>query len=264
MFIERKQLIPKQTIDFHKVKLGYKALGKGKPVILIHGSMISDPWGGFEYDLAKSYQVILPHLPGFGSSDAIVGKLHNTELFAEALCTFIQKLKLTNAPIIAFSLGAVVAVKAATSGCLQGKLILVGFPVQVTTQKLKVVSLIPVWIRRLIGSTTWGRDKLLIPVLRDIIGSKDKKRDDQLLLELQETDTRSLVDLDIDKEINQQIPGLLNHLTNLVIFVYGQTDKLIDTAKNIIKNPVIMPGAGHNVFRSQPQKLLNLLAKIIA
>ncbi len=152
MLAKRHQLKPEHTYLFNNAKMGFSVVGKGKPVILVHGSMISNPWCGFEKELAKSYKVYIPYLPGFGSSDAVDGKRHTTDLFADALCAFVNETELNHAPVVALSLGSVVAVKSAAEGCVKGELILVGMPGNVKSKKLKIASLIPVWLRRAFGS----------------------------------------------------------------------------------------------------------------
>lgn len=244
--------------------MGYSIVGEGKPVILLHGSMISNPWYGFENKLAKSYRVYIPHLPGFGSSDTVSGKRHTTDLFADALCSFIKETKLSNAPVIALSLGTVVTVKLAAKGCIKGKLVLVGMPGKVESEKLRRASLIPIWLRHAFGSTVLIRKKILIPALRDALGSKaDKKRDEELLNSMSEIDTRALVDMNVYEEIVLQVPILLPKLSNKLTFVYGENDKLIESTRNLISSPIIIKGAGHNVFRSQPDKMLAILKDIL-
>ncbi len=255
-----RSLLPKnKTYVFKGSKMSYSIIGKGTAIVLLHGSMISNPWKGFEKELAKYYKVYLPHLPGFGASEAVNNQIHNTELFSEAFHLFIKNALLEKAPIIAFSLGTIVAVKAISKGGINGKLILIGMPLIISSKKLKKASLIPVWIKRILGSTVWGRSKILIPLLRDVIGAADKKRNTQLLKELETTDTHALVDLDPYKEIELQMPRLLKKLGNEAIYIYGANDKLLKTSKNLIKNPIIIKEAEHNVFRSQPKSTLNIL-----
>jgi pimeloyl-ACP methyl ester carboxylesterase len=261
--IRRKQLTPQHSYIFDNAKMGYSVIGEGKPVILLHGSMISNPWKGFENRLAESYKVYLPNLPGFGSSDVIDDQIHTTDLFAEALCAFVNDANLKDVPVIAFSLGTVVTVKSVVNGCIKGKLILVGMPSKVKSEKLKKASLIPMRFRRILGSTVWGREKILIPILRDIVGNAGEKRDNGMLSGLEETDTRSLVDLDVYKEIELQVPVLLPKLSNETVFIYGSKDKLIDSTKDLVLNPIVIEGAEHNVFRTHPDKLLSLLKDIL-
>lgn len=244
--------------------MGFSVIGKGKPVILLHGSLISNPWYGFEKELAKFHKVYIPYLPGFGSSDAVDGKRHTTDLFADALCAFVNETKLNHAPVVALSLGSVVAVKSAAKGCIKGELILVGMPGKVKSKKIEKASHIPVWLRRAFGSTVWARKRILIPAVLDALGSKtDKKREQELLDSMSEIDTRSLVDPDPYNEIVLKMPVLLPKIVNRMTFIYGGNDKLIESTKDLISKPILIKNAGHNIFRSQPGKTLSVLKDIL-
>jgi pimeloyl-ACP methyl ester carboxylesterase len=259
--VKRVKLPKSHTFNFLSSRMNYDVIGSGEPVILLHGSMMSDPWEGFEKELSKTYTVYLPHLPGFGASESIRGRLHNTLLFSEAFCTFLKETNQQNTPVVAFSLGTVVAAKAVEQGCLKGKLILVGTPLTMDSEKLKKASLIPIWLRRLLGSTVWGRKKILIPVLRDITGKANRERDEELLKKLDTTDTKALVDMDVYKEVDLQMPRILPKLKNDIVYIYGEKDKLLEAAKKLLKKLVIIEGAGHNTFRSHPNKTLEVLNK---
>ncbi len=81
----KRTILPREReYEFSGAKLNYRVTGSGKPVILLHGSMVADPWGGFEKLLARHYQVYLPELPGFGASETVPGRVHDTQLFGEA------------------------------------------------------------------------------------------------------------------------------------------------------------------------------------
>ncbi len=260
----QRTIIPKDQTFLHRgVLMNYKVIGIGKPVVLLHGSMIHNPWQKFETELAKNYQVYLPHLPGFGGSDAIDGKVHSTELFSIGLASFLKHTKLENAPVIAFSLGTVIAVSAAAAGTLKGQLILVGVPGKIEGRILAKANLIPLWLRRQICSTSIGRKKILMPLVRDIIGNDAKNEDINLLEELAITDTRALVDLDIFKDVVVKMEKLLPQITNKVVFIYGEHDRLHTSTTHLVKDPLVIEGADHNPFTSQPTKLLSTLIQII-
>lgn len=262
-FQKRKKLPYQKTYDFREATLSYQVLGKGKPVILVHGSMCVDPWEGFEKRLAESYQVYLPHLPGFGASDAIEGKLHNSDLFSEAFCAFIKETKLQDAPVIAFSLGTIVAAKAAAQECFEGKLILVGVPGKVSGWRARLAQVIPLFLRRILVTTRWGKEKLLLPALRENIGETDKGRNEEFLADLLTADPRSIVDLDYKEEVEVGLPRCLPQIKNETVFIYGELDRQKDTDPNLVKDYLTIPGAEHNIFRSQPGKSLEVAKSVL-
>jgi pimeloyl-ACP methyl ester carboxylesterase len=160
-------------------------------------------------------------------------------------------------------LGAVVAIKSAINGTVRGKLVLVGLPGEIESNVMRLTLLIPVWIRRVIGSTRWGRSNVLIPVLRNILGIKNGRQDDKLLDDLATTDTRSLVDTNVEKEVGEQIAKLVPRIQNEHHFIYGAKDPLIDSTKEFVKNPIIIQDADHNVCTSQPEKTLEIFRSIL-
>ena len=57
------------SLSYHDANLRYSDLGKGDPVVLIHGYLESlEIWNGFAEKLAKNYRVISVDLPGHGQS----------------------------------------------------------------------------------------------------------------------------------------------------------------------------------------------------
>lgn len=262
--IERKPTPADRIFKFQGARLHYCRIGKGTPVVLLHGSMNADPWNGFEKKLSHNHSVYLPHLPGFGSSDTVNDRLHNTDLFTEAFIEFMKSVVPNNAPIVALSLGAVVAVKSVYRAGLNSRLVLVGLPLQVKGAGVSFASFIPVAIRRSVISTHWGRKHILLPILRNALGSKpNSEQDRKLITAIEATDTKSMVDLNVEKEINLQIPFLLKQIPNRKSFVYGSNDSLAKTAKQHIDPILYVEGAGHNIFANQNEGVYRLIKTLI-
>ena len=244
--------------------MSYRVVGEGKPVVLLHGSMINDPWEGFEEKLAKFYRVYLPDLPGFGASDAVEGERHNTDLFAQALCQLLEREKLQDAPIIALSLGTVVAVKAAERGCTQGKLALVGMPGKVARGwKTELARIIPIPIAHWLVTTRWGKEKLLIPAVSENIGERNRGLQEEFLRQLEITDPRAIVEVDYKKEIEQDLRASWARVKNERVVIYGELDAQKDTTLDLAREYITIPEAGHSVFRYQPGKALEVIREII-
>ncbi len=262
-FSSRKQLPYQQTYQFMGKTMSYQVLGEGQPVILLHGSMTSVPWNGFETKLAREFKVYIPDLPGFGASDAIEGELHNTDLFAQALREFIKQQNLKDAPIISLSLGTVVSAKAAVSDHTQGKFIFVGAPSQVTGLNAKLLQSIPVSIRRILVGTYWGKDKLLIPTLDNNIGNKTKKDNSKFIADLETSDVRAIADINYLKEINQEFPRVIKQLKNKIIYVYGDRDFQKNHVAYLTDKIIEIKNSGHDVFEDQPEELIKVIKKTI-
>jgi len=250
--MKRLQLPLEHTFQFRGARMNYRKLGNGKPIILVHGSVINWPQiGEFEKGLAQSYEVYLPDMPGFGASDAINGKRHNTDLFAEALCAFVKETNLREAAVVGWSLGTVTTAKAAANGCLQGKLILVGMPGKVGGWKFELARRTPLEILKWLVATRWGQENLLIPILRENIGSEKGNLEEFFEL-VSHTDPRSIVEVDYKKEIERDLPLSLNKVKNKMVFIYGENDKLRGTTDSLIGNYITVFGGTHNTFRINP------------
>jgi pimeloyl-ACP methyl ester carboxylesterase len=252
------------TFRFEGVLLNYRIVGEGRPVILLHGSMVADIWGGFEKLLGKHYKVYLPELPGFGASEAVDGQLHNTELFARALSSFLKYTELERAPVIAFSLGTVVAIKAATISNICGEFILVGMPVRLESKLLQKVIQMPLAARRALATSELARGGILLSILRDVIGTADRGFALKYLSLLKTSDIRAMVDGDPTIEVEKDLPWLLSRVTNKMYFVYGEHDKLRQWGEKLLGREIIMiDDAGHDVFMSQPEKTLKVVMRIL-
>lgn len=90
------------------MKLHYKSLGQGEPLIILHGLFgMGDNWNSIARGLADDYQVILPDLRNHGRSG------HTAEFdiprCAEDILTLLDTLNIERAVIAGHSLGGKVA-----------------------------------------------------------------------------------------------------------------------------------------------------------
>jgi pimeloyl-ACP methyl ester carboxylesterase len=261
---ERVKVAPEQTFNFEGAKLNYRIVGQGSPVVLLHGSMVADLWNGFEKQLGKYYRVYLPELPGFGASEAVEGKIHNMELFARAFAAFVKRAGLESVPIIAFSLGTTVAIKAAGQGEIGGRLILVGMPVRLESKLLERIMQMPVPARRILAKSELARGGILLSILKDVIGTADSGFAIQYLKLLRTSDVRAMVDVDPITDVEKDMPWYLGRLKNRMDFIYGEKDKLRDGAEKFLGRKIrIVAGAGHDIFVSKPKDSLNLLREML-
>ncbi len=260
----KRLIVPhSKTFIFRGAVMNYTVIGGGKPVILVHGSMSHDPWCDMEFELAKYFQLYLPDLPGFGASEEVKGPVHDTDLFSDALDEFVNHTKLSHAPVIGFSLGGVTAIKSASKGNLNGKLVLIGVPGKVKNKKLRIASLLPIRLRHNLALSSLARKKILIPIFKDVIGIKDKERDHILYDAMLSTSVKSLTDINMFERKDRNVLSLLKRVKNETVFIYGEYDKLLTSTKNFVVDPTIIKGADHVVFSSQPQKTLSTLRDIL-
>jgi pimeloyl-ACP methyl ester carboxylesterase len=260
---KRTQLPYSHTFPFHKHKINFQVFGTGKPVIFVHGAFTSSSsyLAGLKL-LAKHYKVYVIDLPGFGASDVIKGKVHNTKLFSEALSAFIKKHNLTSAPILALSLGVITAVKTAASGRTKGKLLLFSPPGHPDKGLLtKLFANFPIPVRRALVSTYWGRKNILLPAASANTGTQ-KGTSDLLLTHFSYTSNQAMVDTNYIQEI-YSYPRYLKKVKNRVVFIFGEHDRMKKEKLDMVKKYVEVPGGGHNVFSDSPKTVVKILRTLL-
>src|SRR6478609_11555949 len=94
------------------VRLRVAEAGVGTPVILIHGLFVDHTsWDLVMPELAGSFRVIAPDLPGFGTSEKPPPSRfpYGIEAFAEAIADLYAGLELGPAAVVGHALGGAVA-----------------------------------------------------------------------------------------------------------------------------------------------------------
>ena len=96
--------------DINGIKLYYATLGKGAPVVLLHGGLgNSDYWGLQAKALARRHKVILVDSRGHGRSSRDT-KPYGYDLMADDVVALLDKLKIKKADIVGWSDGAILGI----------------------------------------------------------------------------------------------------------------------------------------------------------
>jgi len=93
-------------------KFYYEALGKGLPLVFVHGSMNSHVSWNFQRPLSKKYRLILLDLPGHGKSDPLDEEI-SVELFADYVAEFVRGLGVEKMVAVGHSLGGAICIQLA-------------------------------------------------------------------------------------------------------------------------------------------------------
>jgi len=101
-------------IEINGNKINYQTFGSGKPFLFLHGwGSNSDRWIPVAEKIAESgYNVIVPDLPGFGKSDALLIPW-NTNKYIDFIERFIKELNLGEYYLLGHSFGGALASKMA-------------------------------------------------------------------------------------------------------------------------------------------------------
>ena len=96
------------SVSYHGANLRYSDLGKGDPVVLIHGYLESlEIWDGFAEKLARKYRVISVDLPGHGQS-GIYSSMNTMAVMADSVKAVLDHLSIGRAVMVGHSMGGYV------------------------------------------------------------------------------------------------------------------------------------------------------------
>jgi len=99
-------------VDVNGQHIFYSVHGTGKPLILLHGGVSPDSFGGNLAELARGRQVIAVHLQAHGRTPDTDRPLR-TESLGDDVAALIGSLNLGKADVMGYSLGASVALQTA-------------------------------------------------------------------------------------------------------------------------------------------------------
>lgn len=101
-------------IIINGIKTNYKIFGEGKPFLILHGwGSNSERWQTIAEKISeKGFKVIVPDLPGFGSSD-IFSEPWNGNKYTTWLENFVKELNLNDFYLLGHSFGGALASKMA-------------------------------------------------------------------------------------------------------------------------------------------------------
>ena len=81
-----------QVIQYKNKSIYYRVIGKGRPVVLIHGfAEDGNIWKGLIKYLQNNFLLIVPDLPGSGKSEMLDGENVSIEDYAEVIKTILDK-----------------------------------------------------------------------------------------------------------------------------------------------------------------------------
>lgn len=109
-----KAKVKLNSLKVGKYLISYAEVGRGKPIILIHGANIG--WGQWYPNiaqLAKHFKVYAIDLPGSGASSKFDIRNSSIEDLVEAVEKFITSLKLKKIKVVGHSFGGLIVLKLA-------------------------------------------------------------------------------------------------------------------------------------------------------
>ncbi|HEX8068066.1 MAG TPA: alpha/beta fold hydrolase [Thermoleophilaceae bacterium] len=99
-----------ETVRAGELRLAYRELGSGPPVLLVHGWPTSSYlWRDVMPPIARSNRVVAIDLPGFGASDKPPGAHYGFELFSSAIDGLLAQLGIDEVALAGHDIGGPIA-----------------------------------------------------------------------------------------------------------------------------------------------------------
>jgi pimeloyl-ACP methyl ester carboxylesterase len=242
--------------------LGLRVLrkGSGPPLLVVHGSLGNVGWVPLYEQLAESYTVYVPDVPGYGQSDRPEWARSPRDL-AILLQQLLEVLGLGDVTLIGLGFGGFLAAEMASMNQARfSQMVLVG-ATGIRPREGEIAD------QMLIGFPEWG-----LSGFRDLASFRDLFGVDSL-----PDDLYSLWDLSTEMTarvcwkpwmFSDQLPHLLSEVRVPTLLVWGEHDRLvpIDIAHQyqalLPKATLeIVAGAGHVVDLEAPDALTNLIRR---
>ncbi len=267
------------TVQVDGLRLAYRELGDGPPVLLLHGWPTSSfLWREVMRPIAHANHVVALDLPGFGASDKPVGIRYSFDFFAHALDLFLAHLGIDQLGLAVHDLGGPVGLHWALDR-----------PGRLTRLALLNTLVYPEFseaVKEFVRACTTSelREKITSPsglesILRDGLADPTKLGAEVLAAVQAPFRTaearQALADagIGLSRKGFAEIAGRLPTLRIPVRIVYGARDRVLpDVADTMARVKVDLPQAevtvltdcGHFLQEEAPAKVGELLARFFA
>jgi pimeloyl-ACP methyl ester carboxylesterase len=267
------------TVQVDGLTIGYRELGEGPPVLLLHGWPTSSYlWRDVMPPIARSNRVIAPDLPGFGVSDKPLGVKYDFALFERAIDGLLATLEVDKVGLAVHDLGGPIGLhwtlrnpERVTRLALLNTLV---YP-QFSPAVIEFVTTLTTPGQREHATSPEG----LAELARDVMPADFEGFDELIEAFAAPFDSadsrRALADagVGLDFEGFTEIEQKLPELTIPVRLIYGEEDRALtdvaDTMARVARDlpqAVVtpLPGRGHFIQEEAPDEVGQLLAAFFA
>lgn len=254
-----------KEIAFQNGTITYEISGKGLPVALIHGYLMSSQiWNEFTELLQLKYQIISVDLPGHGRSSSFP-PVHSMDLMAETVKQVIQHEGINPCYVIGHSMGGYVALALLEYyPQLIKKLILLNtHPFEDSEQKIAIRNRIISLMKK------EKKEFLLRQLLGDMISPTDEKKYRQIresaVKIISKQPIQNLIATTEGIKLRTDRSLLLKDQVVPVKWFLGKSDHQIDAEKMLfqaIESSIIQPeiiDGGHMSFLELPYEIFRLI-----
>ena len=261
--------------------VSYVRVGRGQPLVLLHGFTLGHStltYGPSIAPLAKHFDVIVPDLPGYGSSDPLPG-VYSTESYIHFLEGFLDALALEEVCLVGFSKGGAISLGftlhypervsklvLVSSYALSGAVHVPLLPylalrtpglAQVVWRSLRSVKgLLPLYLKNLVfGDADNVTDKLIAEIREPL--SKEGSEQAFMTWMRGEMGPLHLKTNYADRLPELRTPTLLLHGTKDLVVPARRAKRAADLIPNV--HLELLRGCGHWVPREAPERFVDTL-----
>jgi len=227
--------------------LHYEILGRGKPLILVHGWLGSwRYWVPIMDGLSSDYRTYALDLWGFGDSDKSRER-YELDAYIDLLVAFMDELGLWRVPVVGHTLGAAIAAKLAVEHPDRvSKIMAIGLPLSSQGINRKLLAAGP---NDSLGRLFWHRQKPY-----DEVESGASKA------------AKNAIALTIQQVAQLDMHSLLDDINVPVLTLYGGKDSVVDPAQadevdeeHYAARSIVLPGTRHFPMLDEPATFTRLL-----
>ncbi|MBK8429972.1 MAG: alpha/beta hydrolase [Chloroflexi bacterium] len=249
--------------------LHYESIGRGQPLILLHGWINSwDVWRDSMIALASQnrYRVYALDFWGFGDSAKHSITSFRVESYVEMVHQFMDTLGIIRSPIFGHSMGGTVALQfALTYPERIKKVAVVGSPIMGETLNFFLKLSGYGWIADLV----WRYPVLRDSVMRILLSGDSKQVRKMISRDVQRTNMESFFRSIDDLRKTDLSPQLVN-LTIPTLGIYGVKDNIVSPKNAELLNKFVktasiamMENSRHFPMTDEPEKFLQVLVQFL-
>ncbi|MCA9983508.1 MAG: alpha/beta hydrolase [Anaerolineales bacterium] len=254
--------------------LHYESLGRGRPIILLHGWINSwDVWRDSMIALASSglYRVYALDFWGFGeSAKETATTAFRMDSYVEMVHEFMNRLGIQQSPIFGHSMGGTVALKMALNHPERvSRVAVVGSPINGKTLNpfLKLAG--GNWITNLPNAFQPVTEAVIMSTMKIVLNGDSQRVQEMITRDVQKTTidsfVRSIGDLyrtDLSEQIKTLQPPALG--------IYGSRDNIVSPKNaNVLSNLVnkaevaMMEQSRHFPMADEPERFVEILSRFL-
>lgn len=252
------------------MNIHYKEFGKGYPVILLHGFGESHTiWEPIGAKLSGKYRVLLPDLPGFGSSDPLPYD-HSLDMVANSIYDWMKKKNISECILIGHSLGGYITLEIAKKfpNIVSGIGLIHSTALEDTIEKKLGREKSIEFIQK--HGVTKFIDSFVPMLFHEDNRDKHQVAIEKVMEEGRRIPEKTLTDYMLSMRDRDDSTDFLKEFEKPILFVFGEQDSSIPLARSkeqikFMHHPYLknLPETGHMGMIEREEEIFNTVSKFV-